>query len=804
MPTSLGDAVLDLRADDAALTDDIEGAKGKALSALNSMAALGGAIMMGLIAVVAASVVAIGMAVWSAGNQVDEAYDKILVRTGATGETLKTLQGDFNTVFSSVPTNAGTAADVIGVLNSRLGLSGVSLQNLARPLLEVSRLLGTDATTNAESFTRVMGDWSITNEDAAGTLDLLFKATQETGVGMDKLMTNIVQFGAPMRLMGFTVEDSIALFAKWEQEGVNAELVMGSLRIAAGNFAREGKPLRESLLGTFETIKNNTDGSAALALAMEVFGARAGPDMAAAIREGRFDIEDLTVALAGAEGAIMDTAAATMDWGERFTMFKNKMTLALAPAGEMVMAAASKIMDAIATAFDRPEVQAVIEKVTGWIAGMAEGIAAAVPVIIDWLFKAFDWLKNNKGVIIGVLAAIGVAIGAFVYTTVIPAAIAAISALAPILLIMAAVAAVAYLVYEAWTNNWGGIQTTVMGWWAAIQPVLQTLVEWLQTNIPLAIQALSDYWNNVLLPAIQTVWDWVQTNVFPIIQTLVDTYIAYLIAWIQTLADIWQNYLLPAIQAVWIFVSGTLWPLFVAVARFLGAVFGLVLTVLAGIWQNVLLPTLQIIWNFIANTLWPLFKAVADFLGAVFGLAITVLAGIWQNVLLPAIKTIFEWIAEKLQPVFEALSTFINDTVMPVIRTLGEWLSDHLKPAFEGISTAIGIVVGWITTLTDKIKNIKLPDWLTPGSPTPFEMGLWGISEALRTLSKANLPDFQSGLRLEPIGLPSLGMPALALAGAGGQGGGGEGVTQNFYFKDNDLDEYQLRRAMARWEFLNS
>ena len=77
-----------------------------------------------------------------------------------------------------------------------------------------------------------------------------------------------------MRLMGFSFQDTAALLAKWEKEGVNAELVMGSLRIAAGKFAKDGKPLRDSLLATFDAIKNNKNATAALAQGMQVFAAR--------------------------------------------------------------------------------------------------------------------------------------------------------------------------------------------------------------------------------------------------------------------------------------------------------------------------------------------------------------------------------------------------------------------------------------------------------------------------------------------------------------------------------------------------
>ena len=157
----------------------------------------------------------------------------------------------------------------------------------------------------------------------------------------------------------------------------------------------------------------------------------------------------------------------------------------------------------------------LIPKIAELATAFADWLAKAIPVVVDWLSQAAEWLQNHQGVIVAALAAIGVAIAAFVYTTVIPAAVAAITAMAPILLVMAAIAAVAYLVYQAWTSNWGGIQEKIAAVWAWLQPVFEQVVEWFQTNIPVALQALKTAWN-VIWSGIQAVF----SAVWPIIQSV--------------------------------------------------------------------------------------------------------------------------------------------------------------------------------------------------------------------------------------------------------------------------------------------
>lgn len=97
--------------------------------------------------------------------------------------------------------------------------------------------------------------------------------------------------------------------------------------------------------------------------------------------------------------------------------------------------------------------------------------------------------------------------------------------------------------------------------------------------------------------------------------------------------------------------------------------------------------------------------------------------------------------------------------------------------AVAGPSTAFDAVKkvrDWLGRLADAIRGIKLPDWLTPGSPTPFEIGLRGIADALSVITRAQLPRLESrlgDLALAPIQASVAGRPA---------GGGDTYNTFNF------------------------
>jgi hypothetical protein len=112
-------------------------------------------------------------------------------------------------------------------------------------------------------------------------------------------------------------------------------------------MAREGEPAIETFQRTTEAIKNAGTASEANMLALELFGARAGPDMAAAIREGRFELDDYFDLMEGGGDRINVAAKSTETLQEKFTLLKNRLVVALAPAITKAFDVIVQAMDAI-------------------------------------------------------------------------------------------------------------------------------------------------------------------------------------------------------------------------------------------------------------------------------------------------------------------------------------------------------------------------------------------------------------------------------------------------------------------------
>ena len=278
------------------------------------------------------SLAAVGKAAFDMSEEINTAYDAIRIGTGATGAELEGYFESFDNVLKQVPANVQDVGVAISELATRTGFAGEELDSLAVTLLELSRVTETDINSLVADTTRLFGDWGVATEEYENTLNWLLKTSQATGVEISDLSTTVVQYGASLRNMGFTLEEASAMLGKFEKEGVNTETVLSSMRIALAKFAEEGVDAKTAFSSVLDEIKS-LDETAGTARAIEVFGSRAGSDMAAAIREGRFEFDELMKAIEESPETIESANKATIGFAERFEMLGKKVMHAMTPLG---------------------------------------------------------------------------------------------------------------------------------------------------------------------------------------------------------------------------------------------------------------------------------------------------------------------------------------------------------------------------------------------------------------------------------------------------------------------------------------
>jgi hypothetical protein len=442
--------------------------------------------------------------------------------------------------------------------------------------------------------------------------------------------------------------------------------------------------------------------------------------------------------------------------------------------------------------------------------GMGEGAAFNLAIgfgnIIDTIRNAIDTVIEFLTPIWEAVTSfvswndILVALGIVIAAVVVPAILGIIATLAPIIATVVLVVAAVALLRNAWENDWGGIRTALIDFWDNKgKPALEALREWLSVNIPIAIQKLTDFWTNTLQPAITAVWAFIKDPLIPIFIDIVGWLAENIPKAIQKLSDFWTTVLWPALQDVWGFIKDKLIPIFLDVVDWLATNIPKAISTAKTFWEEHLKPALEAVWKFIKEDLWPIFLDVGEWLLTTIGTAIKTAAGFWKETLQPALTDLWsfiktylwptfldvgEWLLntigkaistastfwkETLKPALETVWKFIKEDLLPIFEDIGGFLKDTLQGILNGISGAFDSVAQAVQWVIDKVKEVidwfkqvgdSLPDWLNPGSPTPFEMGLRGIAAQLKSINQltGTMPLF-NGL--------SATMPALAMAGTG-------------------------------------
>ena len=294
-----------------------------------------------------AAVTAVGTASVAAFNELDEGYDTIVTKTGATGEALDDLQQSMRNVFGSIPTEAATAGIAVGEVNTRFGATGEELEKLSRLFIEFAEINGTDVNNSIDAVDAIMKKFGVDSSHTGEVLGLMTKAGQDTGISMDVLENSLNTNGATLKEMGLDLTGGINLLAQFESSGVDATTALAGLKKAQQNATANGKSLSDELGNTIQNIKDAKDQTTALQTATELFGKKGAVEITQAIREGRFSVEDLTASLGDYATTVEDTFNATPDPPDKAKVALNNLKIAGSELGETMMGTVAPIIDQI-------------------------------------------------------------------------------------------------------------------------------------------------------------------------------------------------------------------------------------------------------------------------------------------------------------------------------------------------------------------------------------------------------------------------------------------------------------------------
>ena len=483
----------------------------------------------------------------AAWKQVDDGMDTVILKTGATGEALQSMQDSVKNIATSLPVTFQDAGTAIGEVNTRFGVTGEQLEDISTKFLKFAKINGVDVNQSIDQVQKAISAFGLSAEDTGAFLDTLNKVGQDTGVSMDSLETGLVTNATALQGMGLNAASAATLLGNLEKSGVDVSTAMVGLKKVQANAMAEGISMQDA----FAKALSSTDG------AISVFGAKAGPQLYAAFQNGTLSADmfvDSSVSLQDALGSVADTYTATLDPVDNFKIALNNIQLLGYKIAEAVMPALNEV---IATLIDT--VVGLIDKWEGLDPGMQQFILASVGVlaaagpvisIISGITGSIGKLSEGLGFLLAhpIVAAIGAVIAALV------------------------------LLY---TNN-EDFRNFVNEAWKNIQEVVGSV-----------INAIVGFWNNTLQPTLKAIGDFATNTLLPIFKTAFTSIGNVVQSVFNLVKSIWEGILKPVFTAIGAFLTGVLQPVFHTAFEAIKGIVSTVFSAIGGLWSGVLKPVLD-------------------------------------------------------------------------------------------------------------------------------------------------------------------------------------------------------------------
>lgn len=354
---SIGDVFLRLLADGTGFQADIERKAGPAADKAGQTlgkrlssgikANLGRAIAGGL-----GTALGAGFAIATQqGAELDAKAQQLIADTGLVGGAADQAKGQLAGLYRDNLQGFGEIGDALGKVYTDLGLTGDAAKTAAQAALSYATATKQDAGTVVGAFDDILDSYNMAATDAPRVMDMLVASHQKYGGNIAENQDALKKLAPAMNAAGFSIEDSVGLLDLFNAAGVDASKIPQAMNTALKKV-KSPKELKQLIAD----IANTKDPFKRAEKAIDLFGTRAGPQLAQALSQGNLD--DFIVTMDEARGATDKAADAVKSgWGNQFQLILKNAGGYLAEFGQnfgpLLMVGAQigpKLGTAIATA----------------------------------------------------------------------------------------------------------------------------------------------------------------------------------------------------------------------------------------------------------------------------------------------------------------------------------------------------------------------------------------------------------------------------------------------------------------------
>lgn len=678
---------------------------------------------------VTAPVLALGAASVKSFSDMTTAEGSVIDQTGKTGKAAQALRTSFEKVYGSTAADTDSVASALGGVTTRFNFTGKAAEDASLKFLQYAKVNKQDVGQAVTDVSRAMGDAGIKSKDYSSVLDQLTVASQKSGIDVSSLADNLAKFGAPMRALGMSTQQSIATFAGWEKAGVNTNIAFSGMKKAISTWGKEGKDSGEMFGQTMQKIKEAPSIADATKIAIENFGQKAGPDLADAIRGGRFEVGEYMEALKKSGGTLAKTASDSANPMKQAQTAAHQFQISLGQLGTVIMATLAPALKQAVTVM-----QGLREKFSGI---SPEGkkliitiglVAAAIGPLLIGVGKvmvAFSNIGKGIGALqegftilqgAGGLAGLATKFGGFLVS------------IGPAVLIIAGIAAAItaiILVIKNWgkitewlKDTWSRFSTWIGNLWESIKTktteVFSTIGEFfkqwgptilavLAGPIGLLIKFIVDHWEQIKKSTIE-VW----TNITTAVKEKWDAFVSSTKQVFTVLGEVFT--------VIWMTIKEIFVGTWTVISSLLTAAFNVWLAAVKAIWTPIV-EFFKGVWDKVKSVFTTTWNAITAFLNPIITAIKTVITNAW-NAIKNTTVTVFNAVKNTIVAIWTPIGALMNQIALAIKNTIvAAWnvIKNVTVTVFNAVKSVLTTVWNGIksvvTSVANSIKSVVTSIW---------------------------------------------------------------------------------------------
>jgi len=339
-------------------------------------------------------------------NELNQVMSQFSAQTGVVGEEADKVRAKVQELYKVNEDGYSDLAGTIAELMTQFKASADVAGEVTQAYLDYAKVTGQDDVQATKAIAEVSKAWNLSIEDSVSLMDKLKAVQQETGADLNQLQQYLKRSAGAMQSLGMSIDEGIAMFGAFAKAGIEPRQAMTAFNTALTKV-KSPKELKD-LIKDIEATKNPTE---AAAKAQELFGVRAGPELARAIQTGKLNIDELMQTIQNSEGVVAQASATYDDnFNVKFALFRKRIS-------GTVQELTDRFGPAITTT-----------------SSLAMGMGAIFPNLGATVAGAFGTMGQAAKGFFSLLMA------------------------NPIILIITAIIGAVILLYKAWTGNWFGIR----------------------------------------------------------------------------------------------------------------------------------------------------------------------------------------------------------------------------------------------------------------------------------------------------------------------------------------------------------